>query len=179
MGRPLSLRAFLPLVSDNFVWDAGQHGWQTQGILEEKSKYRVEISKENMVTYKSPHFIPCISSFYVYLLCEGPRKKQRSHFSLKSNTAHFYFPICSTVSVFLTNSHSIEDPCRVKHCTKCITLLPYLLRKWLSEIGKVASLLSMRKVSLRKAKHLVWRYMASRWKSWDLSQFYPKPISFS
>lgn len=113
MGRPLSLRAFLlsaegdALLSQTILCGMQANtGGKHREFSVEKSEHRVEISKENMVTYKSPHFIPCISLFCVYLLYEGPSKKQQSHFSFKSNTAHFYFPICSTISVFFTNSHS-------------------------------------------------------------------------
>ena len=48
----------------------------------EKIENRVKISKENMVTLESPHFIPRMSSFYVYLLHEGSGTNTRAIFHL-------------------------------------------------------------------------------------------------
>lgn len=95
----VSWRRF-PLVADDCVGEAGRHRWSTQWILKWKTKQGAKISKGNMATYESPHFIPSIFLLYVCLLHEIPSNKHQSNFSFASNTVHVLIQVCCFSSLY-------------------------------------------------------------------------------
>lgn len=135
MGRPLSLREFLlsakgdALLSQTILCRMQDNTGGKQGILsEEKRTQSRNFQRKYGNLQKS-----ILSPVYPYSMCNFSMRAQA-----RNNRVIFYLSLTLLISIFLCallflfsslTATLIEDPCRVKHCTKCITLLSYLLLK--------------------------------------------------